>query len=121
MIRPLLATLSVAAFGCIAAIAEDQLTDEVVVGAVCPAHRPANLSYGGLPSTPGFRRDHKIPLCLGGPDTFDNVWYEDYAESLIKDRAERNACRYACVAGPAAIEKAREDFRLGNWKKWLEP
>ncbi len=121
MIRPLLAALSVAAFGCIAAIAEDQLTDEVIVGATCPAHRPANLIYGGLTPVPGYRRDHQIPLCLGGTDGPDNVRYEEYAESLIKDRAERNACRYACAAGPAAIEKAREDFRLGNWRKWLEP
>ncbi len=121
MIRPLLAALSIAAFGCLAAIAEDQLTDEAVVGATCPAHRPPDLTYGGLPSISGSRRDHRIPLCLGGPDTPANVWYEPTGESFVKDRAERNACRYACAAGPAAITKAREDFRLGNWRKWLEP
>jgi len=50
-----------------------------------------------------------------------NVWYEPLGESFLKDDAERNACRYACRAGPAAIEAAREDFRAGNWRKWLEP
>ncbi len=121
MIRPILAALSIATFGCIAAVAEDQLTDEAVVGAMCRPHRPAHVTYGGLTPMHGYERDHRVPLCLGGADTRGNVFYEPLEEALVKDRAERNACRYVCAAGPAAIEKAREDFRLGNWKKWLEP
>jgi hypothetical protein len=120
IIRPALAVLSVAAFGCIAAIAEDQLNDETIVGAICRPHRPAYVTYGGLTPRHGFERDHRVPLCLGGPDTPDNVWYEPLDEALVKDNAEHNACRHACHAGPAAIEKAREDFRIGNWRKWLE-
>ncbi len=121
MIRPFLAALSVAGFGCIAAIAEGQMTDEVVVGAVCPARRPADLTYGGLTPRLGYRRDHRVPLCLGGTDTPENVWYEPTVESFLKDDAERNACRYACAAGPAAIAAARRDFQADNWRKWLEP
>ncbi len=132
MIRPLLAALSIAAFGCIAATAEDQLTDETVVGAMCRPHRPAHVAYGGLTPMPGYQRDHWIPLCLGGPDARDanenpmapprlgNVWYEPWPEWKEKDKADDRACRLICHAGPAAIEKAREDFRLGNWRKWLE-
>ncbi len=120
MIRPLLAALSVAAFGCLAAVAEGQLTDEAVVGAMCRPHRPAHVTYGGLSPMSGYERDHVVPLCLGGDDDYWNVQYEPLAEALLKDRAERHACRYACAAGPAAIAKAREDFRLGNWRKWLK-
>jgi hypothetical protein len=34
-----------------------------------PAHRRANVTYGGLPPKPGAERDHVIPLSLGGADT----------------------------------------------------
>jgi hypothetical protein len=86
----------------------------------CRAHRPAHVTYGGLSPMHGFERDHRVPLCLGGDDTPGNVWYEPLAEALMKDIAEGNACRYACHAGPAAISSAREDFRAGNWRKWIE-
>src|SRR6266700_1109962 len=136
MIRPILSALSVVAGFGIAAIAEEPMQFTEV--AQCPAHRPDDLTYGGLTPVPGFRRDHWEPLCLGGldmrhncgqgpysPPAFQqsdcNVWYEPLDESFLKDEAERIACRYACHAGSAVIEAARQDFRAGNWRKWLEP
>ncbi len=81
-------------------------------------HRPSVVIYGGLAPRAGFERDHRVPLCLGGSDTRDNVWYEPIAEALKKDVAERNACHHACALGPRAIASAREDFATGNWRKW---
>jgi hypothetical protein len=37
--------------------------------------------------------DHFIPLCLGGPDAMQNLWWEDPQRSYWKDEIERNACR----------------------------
>jgi len=88
---------------------------------MCRSHRPAHVTYGGLTPQHGYERDHIVPLCLGGPDTADNVRYEPLSEAYVKDGAERNACRYACAAGPSAIAAARTDFLVGNWRKWLEP
>lgn len=47
---------------------------------------------------PGWVVDHAIPLCLQAlvPEPLDvpaNMQYQTYAESLKKDRLERQACR----------------------------
>ncbi len=99
-------------------------------GTECRAYRPSNVTYGGLPPVTGYQRDHWIPLCLGGLDTRDttenpwvppnigNVWYEPLREARDKDITEHNVCRYVCEVGSMAIENARTDFKLGNWRKW---
>jgi hypothetical protein len=33
-----------------------------------PVRRVPDVTYGGLPPRHGFERDHRLPLCLGGPD-----------------------------------------------------
>lgn len=41
---------------------------------------------------PGWVVDHMIPLCAGGPDTPDNMQWQDKATSLRKDKYERQLC-----------------------------
>ena len=94
------------------------VTMEQSLGGAACQHRPNRVTYGGLAPRAGYERDHRVPLCLGGPDTRDNVWYEPLAEAHEKDIAERNACRHACALGPRAIASTREDFATGNWRKW---
>ncbi len=94
------------------------VTMEQSYGIVACQQRPNKVTYGGLAPRAGFERDHRVPLCLGGSDTRDNVWYEPITEASEKDAAERNACRHACALGPRAIASAREDFATLNWRKW---
>lgn len=42
---------------------------------------------------PGHVVDHIIPLCAGGADRPENMQWQQLAESKIKDRQERQACR----------------------------
>jgi hypothetical protein len=44
-------------------------------------------------SCPGYVVDHKKPLCAGGPDTPENMQWQKYADSLVKDRVEIGWCR----------------------------
>jgi hypothetical protein len=41
---------------------------------------------------PGFVVDHIVPLCAGGADSVDNMQWQNYAESIIKDVEERREC-----------------------------
>lgn len=41
---------------------------------------------------PGWVVDHMIPLCAGGPDTPDNMQWQDKPTSLRKDKYERQLC-----------------------------
>ena len=41
---------------------------------------------------PGYVRDHFLPLCAGGPDTVENLWWEDAARAADKDRRELQFC-----------------------------
>ena len=43
-------------------------------------------------SCPGYTRDHFIPLCAGGDDAFENIWFEDMGRAEIKDRFEDRLC-----------------------------
>lgn len=42
---------------------------------------------------PGHVVDHKEPLCAGGADTPQNMQYQEYQQSLLKDVWERRVCR----------------------------
>jgi hypothetical protein len=37
--------------------------------------------------------DHKAPLCGGGADHPDNMQWQEYQQSLVKDVLERRVCR----------------------------
>lgn len=43
---------------------------------------------------PGHVVDHKWPLCLGGADHPSNMQWQTTADSYVKDRLERAACRF---------------------------
>src|SRR5262245_42618538 len=45
----------------------------------------------------GWRVDHVIPLCLGGPDTTANMQWQSVADAKRKDLEERAACARACA------------------------
>lgn len=53
----------------------------------CPATQQPRLPC------PGWIIDHITPICLGGPDTPQNMQWQTRREALIKDRTERSACR----------------------------
>jgi hypothetical protein len=61
-----------------------------------PLPRSNHVTYGGLPTVPGYVRDHIVPLCLLGPDTKDNVQYQPTELSIDKDAMERRACEQYC-------------------------
>lgn len=64
-----------------------------------------------------FTMDDRVPLCLGGRQSLDNLWPEPHAESKIKDRIEVEACRAACEVGTReAIESWQAKFR-SDWRK----
>lgn len=43
---------------------------------------------------PGYIVDHIIPLCMGGPDVPKNMQWQTKPASLVKDKFERDACRF---------------------------
>ena len=67
------------------------------------------VTYGGLPTRPGFVRDHRLPLCLGGPDTIANLQYQSVADGHEKDGRERRACEDYC-SGRISLGEARAQF-----------
>jgi hypothetical protein len=71
-----------------------------------PAKRRPDVTYGGLAPRHGYQRDHRISLCLGGPDTRANVWYQPLAEAHEKDRVEHWLCEQVC-AGTMELTEAR--------------
>jgi hypothetical protein len=52
---------------------------------------PANDERRG--ACPGYVVDHIKPLCAGGDDSVDNMQWQEYSESLMKDKVERMMCR----------------------------
>lgn len=42
---------------------------------------------------PGYVIDHVQPLCANGADSRENMAWQEYSESLIKDAEERRLCR----------------------------
>lgn len=53
---------------------------------------PATHQFKG--ACPGFVVDHIVPLCAGGRDHPDNMIWQSKAESLAKDKAEWEMCRW---------------------------
>jgi len=41
---------------------------------------------------PGWVVDHIVPLCANGPDSITNMQWQTKAESLAKDKIERETC-----------------------------
>ena len=78
---------------------------------------PGCISYGGLSKRPGYERDHIVPLCLGGPDTADNVQYMPWPRARQKDEIERHVCKSYCNGRwtDGGLEGARAFFRDREW------
>jgi hypothetical protein len=64
---------------------------------VCPSTGVTSASK----ACPGYVVDHMIPLCLGGPDSVENMAWQEQKASFQKDALERSLCeKYAkCGAG----------------------
>lgn len=52
---------------------------------------PSTGKYVG--ACKGYVVDHINPLCNGGPDAPSNMQWQEYKQSLVKDKWERNLCR----------------------------
>lgn len=93
-----------------------QDTDKSVVCHHGYAHeRRASATYGGLVPAHGYQRDHNVPICLGGADTVENVYYQPLDEAHKKDELERLACRAVCH-GEMSLGHAQSMFLGGDWK-----
>jgi hypothetical protein len=63
-----------------------------------------------------MERDHRLPLCAGGADTLENVWYQPWAEARVKDADERRMCEAMCRG-----EVSQEDVHRYFQKQWGAP
>lgn len=68
-----------------------------------------NLTY---PTPFKVEFDHLIPRELGGADSLDNIWPEEWEEARhIKDPEENKWHRMVC-AGNVSLEEAQQHFRM---------
>jgi hypothetical protein len=72
-----------------------------------PVPRSSHVTYGYVHCSAGYVRDHKTPLCGGGPDIAENIRCEEYGESKIKDGEEREWCEAMCRGDVTAPELQR--------------
>lgn len=84
------------------------LTNELCLGGR-PRKRSPDITYGGLPVCPTAERSHIVPLCLGGPDTRDNLEYQPWAQAHPDDERERQTCEAYC-RGEITLDAARAQF-----------
>ena len=82
-----------------------------------PSRRPPGITYGGLPPRRGLERDHRLPLCAGGQDAADNVWYQSRDDAAIKDQIEWATCEAMC-RGELTVDQAQSmpAFQPGYWR-----
>lgn len=79
-----------------------------------PTKRPP-VTYAGLRPRNGFQRDHFIPLCLRGPDTKENVWYQPLDEAAEKDLEEWTLCEAMCrgeISLTQAVAQIRQHWTM---------
>jgi|SRR5215469_1993972 len=81
-----------------------------------PSPRRPDVTYGHLPVRPGRVRDHRIPLCLGGPDTAANIQYQTIGDASAKDILEWRMCEAYC-SGKITLDKAQAFFASGKWEQ----
>lgn len=75
----------------------------------CPS---TGLPYGACP---GWTRDHLVPLCAGGADAIQNLWWEDTRRSLDKDQLEFRLCHQLYRADRTADPSVAEALRISAW------
>jgi hypothetical protein len=73
---------------------------------------------------PNFEIDHLVPLCLGGPDDFSNLWPQPRQtiaskwNAEAKDRLERRLCEMVC-SGQLDLATAQQAIAT-DWIKAYE-
>jgi hypothetical protein len=72
------------------------------------------LAHGVL--HPGnYELDHKIPLCLGGPDKWSNLQMQPWGEAIMKDHDEWRLCHAVCAGKMTQSDAVKEI--TGKWLK----
>lgn len=69
------------------------------------------------PAGKEFEIDHRVPLCLGGADTRENLWPQEgwqHPGYHDKDRLETGVCRAVCDEGSMTLGQGQAIF-LGDW------
>jgi hypothetical protein len=59
----------------------------------------------GIEDPWNYELDHYIPLCLGGPDTAENLRFQPWPQARLKDEDEAMLCREVCN-GNLTVEEA---------------
>jgi hypothetical protein len=77
-----------------------------------PSQRGAVLRRYGITGVFYGEIDHRVPLCLGGADTLENLWPQ--SDFKAKDRLEWATCRAVCQ-GRMDLGKAQQLF-MGDWR-----
>lgn len=67
-----------------------------------------------------FRVDHDIPLGLDGENVIANLWPQDYAQSLNKDRVEDALHAWVCAAPGAAGQARLARAQAAIASKWTD-
>lgn len=60
--------------------------------------------------------DHRVPLALGGANSWLNVWPQPLAEARIKDRLEIAVWRAVCRDHTLSLDAAQAMF-MGDWRR----
>ena len=60
-----------------------------------------------------YELDHKIPLCLGGPDKWSNLQLQPWDEARRKDHDEVRICRAVCAGKMTQSDAVKEI--TGKW------
>jgi hypothetical protein len=65
------------------------------------------LAHGVL-HPENYELDHKIPLCLGGPDKWSNLQLQPWEEAHEKDKDEWRLCRAVCAGKMTQSDAVKE-------------
>src|SRR5215472_6356118 len=57
--------------------------------------KPAIAARQGIRDYWNYELDHKIPLCLGGADSLENLQLQPWPEAVAKDEDEIDLCKAA--------------------------
>jgi len=73
--------------------------------------KPPIAARQGIRDYWDYELDHKIPLCLGGADSLENLQLQPWAEAVAKD--EDDLCQAVCAGGSRARRQSGYWLRSG--------